>query len=227
MSRRHLPRRDQIRRGFHGAPEKDRRVKRQNGAKQSMCVIVCSSAAAAECFVYLMSVSSDGDTESSGKTEVSELKSAMAVNQKVLGLEVAVEDAAAVAEGNTLEKLVHVGLHEHRLQLLADGVHVLLEVLVKELEDQVQLLLGVENILKADDVRVLQLAEEGDLANGSAGNTFILGVQAGLLESHKLLSHLISCHVNNTVGTFSDFLELLVTGKLGLGVGLSRLGRCS
>ena len=96
------------------------------------------------------------------------------------------ENSALVAEEESLQQLVSVGLHQHRVHLTVlkpccmktvlwkknsnlghVGVHVLLEVHGKELKDEVELGLLHENVLEGDDVGVLQLLQQGYLADGS------------------------------------------------------------
>jgi len=50
------------------------------------------------------------DHEGAREAEVGELERALAVDEQVLRLEVAVHDAARVAEVHALEQLEHVGL---------------------------------------------------------------------------------------------------------------------
>ena len=57
----------------------------------------------------LVGVGADGDAERAREAEVGQLQLALAVNEQVLGLEVAVEHAVVVAEGHAVEELV-VGL---------------------------------------------------------------------------------------------------------------------
>ena len=95
------------------------------------------------------------------------------------------ENSALVAKEESLQQLVSVGLHQHRVHLTVlkpgcrktvlfkisnlgyVGVHVLLEVHGEELKDEVELGLLHENVLEGDDVRVLQLLQQRYLADGS------------------------------------------------------------
>ena len=96
------------------------------------------------------------------------------------------ENSALVAEEESLQQLVSVGLHQHRVHLTVlkpccmktvlwkknsnlghVGVHVLLEVHGEELKDEVELGLLHENVLEGDDVGVLQLLQQSYLADGS------------------------------------------------------------
>lgn len=49
----------------------------------------------------------DGNSEGASETEVREFELAFVVDEEVLGFEVAVKDAVVVAEGYTLQELVH------------------------------------------------------------------------------------------------------------------------
>jgi hypothetical protein len=52
--------------------------------------------------VYLMCVRTERDAECSCQTKISKLDVAVAVNQKVLGLQVSVKQSVGVAESNSL-----------------------------------------------------------------------------------------------------------------------------
>ena len=74
------------------------------------------------------------------------------VQQQVLGLEVPVEDAVAVAVGHALAELVHEALEKGGgegplVRPLAVGVYELLQVRVQVLEHQVQVRLGLALLL--------------------------------------------------------------------------------
>ncbi len=153
----------------------------------------------------LVGVGAQGDAERAGQAEVGELEVALAVDQQVLGLEIAVQDAMAVAVAHARAQLAHE-LLDHTLaepqsvQLsasalgqrlapaaLADGqgLHVLLEVEVEELEDEVQLVaVGMDNVEQAHNGRVAHLFEQGDLADGGGRHALVLGLEADLLQGH-------------------------------------------
>ena len=64
--------------------------------------------------------------------------------------------------------------------------HVLLQVKIKELKDEVELVsIRVYDVEQANNVRVLHLLQQGDLSDGSTGDTLIFGFQADLLESNN------------------------------------------
>ena len=98
-----------------------------------------------------MGVNPHWDSEGSGQTKVSYLDAAILVDEKVLWLHVSVKNSPLVAEQDALEQLVEVALGQLgvHLAVLGDvGVHVLLQVHGKKLEDEVQLCLLHQNILK-------------------------------------------------------------------------------
>ena len=79
-----------------------------------------------------------------------------------------VKDSALVAEQEALKQLVGVGFDKHWVHLAVlwhISVHVLLEVHREELKDEVELGLLHEHILQGDNIRVLQLFQQGDLAD--------------------------------------------------------------
>lgn len=126
------------------------------------------------------------DAKGTGKTEVGQLQLAAVVDEQVLGLEIAVEDAGLVAESNALEQLVHEGLDGGWVEgtAVTARVHVALEVLVHELKDEHELVLGVDDIVQQDNVLVAQLLHERNLADGRRGRA-LLRVEVDLLEGDE------------------------------------------
>jgi len=61
-----------------------------------------------------------------------------------------------------------------------------------------------------DDVWMLELFEERNLADGCARDAFILSLQPNFFQGHNLPRHPIFSFVHNPVGTLADFLELLI-----------------
>lgn len=94
----------------------------------------------------------DGQAESSGQSEVGDLEGAGLIDEQVLWFEVAVDDPPGVAVVESVAELV-----EEKLDLVRGhgGLvlpHVLLEVVVDQLEDQIELLLSrhVEHFAEAE-----------------------------------------------------------------------------
>lgn len=150
-----------------------------------------------------MGVGAQRHTERAGQAKIGQLEIAILVNQQILGLQVTMQDPVGVAVADALaqlhhELLDHLVVHAQRLPgqprplgqrlapaTLADGqrLHVLLQVEVEELKDQIQLVaVGVDNVEQADNVGVVHLLEEGDLANGRGWHALILGFEADLLQ---------------------------------------------
>lgn len=73
-----------------------------------------------------------------------------------------------MAEVDASEELVHERLDGGRLQgsSLALCIHVALEVTVHKLEYEHKFVFGVDNIVKGDDILVLELFHQGDFSNG-------------------------------------------------------------
>jgi hypothetical protein len=157
---------------------------------------------------HLVGVCAERDTKSAGEPEVGELEVVVLVDEEVLGLEVAVEDAVSVAVAHALtqlhhELLDHLIVHGQGLSIqagalweslapptLADGqrLHVLLQVAVEELKDEVQLVaVGVDDVEQAHDVGVVHLLEQRDLPDGRRRDALVLGFEADLLERDDAL----------------------------------------
>jgi hypothetical protein len=73
---------------------------------------------------------------------------------------------------------------------LTDGksLHVLLQIHVQVLEDEVKLVaIGVNNVEQAHDVGIIHFFKERDLADRSGRNALIFGFKADLLERNDTL----------------------------------------
>ena len=129
----------------------------------------------------------DGDAEGAGEAEVGEFELALGVDEEVLGLQVAVEDAVVVAEGDALEELMHEGFTGDEVQAaaIAAGIHVLLEVFVHVFEDEHEFVFGVDDVVERDNVFVLELFHEGDFADGGGGGAFF-AVEVDFFEGDEL-----------------------------------------
>ena len=92
-----------------------------------------------------------------------------------------------VAERGTLQELVHEAPDSHRVEspAIAVNIHVLLQVPLAVLKDEDKLGLGVNDIIEADDIDVLKLLHERDLADGR-GRRALFGIEVDLLQRHEL-----------------------------------------
>lgn len=155
------------------------------------------------CGAYLVSIRAQRHAKRPSKTKIGELEIALTIDEQILWFQIAVQHAVAVAEfhpGDELahEPLDHVALHAHGRQpriravrqrlpsaTLVGGqaLHVLFEVEVEVLEDEVELVtVCVHDVEQAHDVDVLHLLEEGDLADGGAGHTLVFRFESDLFE---------------------------------------------
>ena len=102
-----------------------------------------------------------------------------------------------MAEIDTLEQLVHERFDGHVLQSapFAMSVHVFLEVAVHVLEHEHQLVFSVNNIVKTDDILVLQLLHEGDFADSGGWGAFFR-VEVNFFQRHKLAGLAIAAFEN-------------------------------
>ena len=107
------------------------------------------------------------NTECASKAEIAQLQLAFPVDEKVLRFEVSVQNSVLVTERSTLEKLVHETPNGDRIEgaTLAVDIHVLLEVAFAILKDEDEFGLGVDDVVEADDVDVLELLHKGNLAD--------------------------------------------------------------
>lgn len=97
----------------------------------------------------LVSVSLDGQSKGTGQAEVSKLDfSSGRVNEQVLRLEVAMEDAAAVQVYQRLEDLVKEGLHLGGRKSSALVLQIFFKIEFKVLEDQVEGVFRVQHFFE-------------------------------------------------------------------------------
>lgn len=89
---------------------------------------------------------------------------------------------------STLEKLVHETPDGDRVEgaPFAVDIHVLLEVALAILEDEDEFGFGVDDVVEADDVDMLEFLHEGDLADGSRRRPLFC-IEVDLLERNDLI----------------------------------------
>ena len=122
----------------------------------------------------------------------------------------------ALSGGGRKRTRLHKMIRDGRL-VLVQGLHVAFEVDVEELEDEVELLLDVHDVhqpafLSAtrkrgegrgrgapDDVGVLELLEEADLADRGRGHALVLRLEADLLERDDLVGVHVARFVHDAV----------------------------
>ena len=89
-------------------------------------------------------------------------------------------------------------------------VHVVLQVLVEELEGEEELRVDVDDVVERDDVRVAQLLEEADLADRRGGHALLLVREADLLQREDAVRPHVAHLVDDAVGALAHLLHLLV-----------------
>lgn len=106
----------------------------------------------------------DGDE----RTEICDLESgAVRLTEKVLGLDIAVEEAVFVHVGQAIQELVHDSLHLPVLEgpvAFPPPVHQVREVRVHELEDEEEVILLQNHLPELDDAGMPQRLERPELA---------------------------------------------------------------
>lgn len=94
-----------------------------------------------------------------------------------------------MAKGCAFEELVHEAADGFRVECTTYtvSVHVLLEILFTELEDEDEFSLGVDDVVKANNVYVFELLHERDLADSGGGSAFF-SVKMDFLQCHYFIS---------------------------------------
>lgn len=179
----------------------------------------------------LMREGADGWAERTCQTEVGKLETSVSSNEQVLRFEVAVHDAACVAECQSTAALEEVRPYQRRRHHTVNGLHVLLQVLVEELEDKVEFSILLDTVLERDDVVVCKFPQQTDLPECSGGDALIFDLEADPLEGDDLIRVTVECLVDDTVRSLPQrrvgLFDLLIAALFGCGregvVGLVRL----
>lgn len=172
----------------------------------------------------LVGVGAQWNAKGAGEAKICELQVALLVDEQVLRLEVAVQDAVAVAVAHALYKLRHelldhVLAEAERLQVRRRAVgqrltppavgdrqrlHVLFQVEVEELKDEVELVpVGVHYVEQSDNVGVVHLLEERDFADRRRRDAFVFGLEADLLQGHDSAGAEVARFVHHAIGPCS------------------------
>mmetsp|Transcript_103327 Transcript_103327/g.332856 ORF Transcript_103327/g.332856 Transcript_103327/m.332856 type:complete len:310 (-) Transcript_103327:158-1087(-) len=133
---------------------------------------------------HLVRVLGHGHGVGPSQAEVGDLQAQPGVDEEVLGLEVSMQDSVGVAEIDAVTQLVGEELDSLGIQWAAQRLHVLLEVVLAELENEQQRRGGAEDVQQLDDVRVRERLHKRDLADGGAGHPLLARVLALLDGDH-------------------------------------------
>ena len=89
-----------------------------------------------------------------------------------------------MAVADSFEKLIREALDDHGVHafFFAEVVHVFLEIVLEILKDEDKFFIGVDNLTQRDDVDVVELLQDRDLADGGRGNALLLRLQPNFLE---------------------------------------------
>ena len=97
-----------------------------------------------------MCVGLDRQAKGPGETEIGQLdRLTVLADKQILRLKIAVENAVRVQENESLRALVEEALSLFRRECRALLLHVLLQIILKVLEDQIELVLGEKHFLKS------------------------------------------------------------------------------
>jgi len=121
----------------------------------------------------------------------------------------------SVALLDAVQQLVQVFLNLHVFQSTA-GVKQLFQILVEVLENQSELLVSVQHVNQSHDVRVLQLFQQSDFTDSCGWDAFLFGLKSDLFESVDLACFRVLCLIDDTIGTLSDHVDLVVLFDAGV-----------
>jgi len=132
-----------------------------------------------------------------------------------------VQDLARVAIRQAAQQLKQEQLDVARAHYVAAVVHVLLEVALQVLEHERERLARVDDVVEGDDVGVLELLEQGGLADRGARRALLM-LQPDLLERHVRVVDATLALVHGGVRALAQLLQLhvrldLAVAELGHG----------
>ena len=170
----------------------------------------------------LVRVALERNGEGASESKICDLQNPpVLVDQQILGLEIAVENAVGVAVSDALAELVEETLNQGRREgprvgALAMRIDELFEIGFEVLEDEVEERLAVFveggfDAEEADDVeRLGEHLEQGDFAERGRGNTFFVHFETGFLQGDDFAALLVFSFVHLPVRSFSHLLQFLV-----------------
>ena len=163
---------------------------------------------------HLVAVGVRGDGLGPRQPEVGQLELALAGDEEVLRLHVAVEDAPRVAVRQPAQQLEHEHLEvAGREAAGAVALQVLGEVRAEELEHEGEAGAGVDDVVQRHDVGVPQLLQQTRLADGGEGCALLL-LQPDLLERHHLVGEVAEAAEHGGVAALAQLLQLDVRLQL-------------
>lgn len=98
------------------------------------------------------------------------------------------QDPVFVAESGTHQELVHEAADCHWVQRasIPIGIHVLLQIALAVFENEHEFGFGVDHIVQADYVDMLELLHQGDLADGCRRGAFFR-IEMDFLQRYDLV----------------------------------------
>lgn len=119
------------------------------------------------------------------------------------------QNAMRVTIRDALKHLKQVGLDKWQWQAVLHLIHlhVLLEIEIEILEDEKEPVVGVNDIEKLDDVQVVELFEQRDLAYRCRRHAVHFGVEPDAFERHCAACAGVACSVHHAVCAFAYFFN--------------------
>mmetsp|Transcript_28352 Transcript_28352/g.46085 ORF Transcript_28352/g.46085 Transcript_28352/m.46085 type:complete len:230 (-) Transcript_28352:187-876(-) len=102
---------------------------------------------------------SNGRAECPRESEVGEFEDAVAGDEEILRLEIAVHDSPGVAEGESAAHLEEVGFDQHGIEESVVRLERLFQVAVEEFEDEVELAILLDAVFQVDNIFVSQFSQ--------------------------------------------------------------------
>lgn len=138
--------------------------------------------------IYLIRKCVDRYAKCPRETEVTQFEFTFPVDKKVLGLEISMKDSILMTKSCPFQQLVHETPHGNGVQCtaVAMGIHVFLQIPITVFEDKDKLCFGVDNVVQADDVDMLEFLHERDLSDRGGGSPFF-SIKVDLFEGDNFV----------------------------------------
>mmetsp|Transcript_34194 Transcript_34194/g.80530 ORF Transcript_34194/g.80530 Transcript_34194/m.80530 type:complete len:223 (-) Transcript_34194:284-952(-) len=126
----------------------------------------------------LVSEGSNWWAERTSESKICELETAIPRHEKILRLQISMHNSSGVTKCKSPNALEEIGLDQERREQPAARLHVLFQILVKELEYQIELPVFLNTIFQLNDIFMRQFPKQTDFAKCRRRNPFVFDFQS-------------------------------------------------
>lgn len=89
-------------------------------------------------------------------------------------------------------------------------LQIFFQIAVTILKNQIEFFISRNDLFKVDYIGMLEYLEKGNFPNGSGWYAFVLMIEPDLFHGYNLVGLFIASFVDDSVGSLTDFIDLLV-----------------